>query len=647
MSAGNPNRFAAPLGAVLIVLIALLAAAPAGAKPAGAAAKLSVVSASATPHVLEAGQRLTVRGVVRNRGRAAAKPRVTIRLRSATGSTRVLGARTLGRLASRRRRKFSFGATVPTGSEPGAYRAQVCVRSRGPRKGRSICRGAKQEVRIVVPDGPTQPGKVYPAGARTAGDRLFPEVGNGGYDVGHYDIALNYDAASNSFLAGTQTAITATATQDLGEFSLDFEGLNVGAVTVNGAPATWQRVQPAACSPRDTETSCLPSKLVVTPATGIDSATTFTTRVSYTGVPQHHVDPDGSIEGWIRACFPTSLVCDGAFVVNEPIGSMTWFPGNNTMTDKATFDTAITTGSSKTALGSGELTTSNPPSLDPGGTTRTWTWRQAHEIPTYLTSGTVGDFDFTEGTVSTGGGNSRTIPVYTALDSAILVPPKATVEAVLDDTQDILSYYSARYGDYPFDSAGAVVDQTTGVGYTLENATKIHFASPSSVDTETLAHEYGHQWFGDNATAATWQDLWFNEGYATWSQWNYSFASDNSNPSPAQLFQDGYDDAGMDWTVPPATLNDDSRELFNSDATYERGAMTLEGYAQIVGEPKALELAATLQAQYAYSNITTQQFIDAALAKSGFAGAELDLLTDYFQQWLYGTTKPTITPSDF
>ena len=84
-------------------------------------------------------------------------------------------------------------------------------------------------------------------------------------------------------------------------------------------------------------------KLVVTPAEAARplAGETFTVEVDYSGVPEEFTDPDTSIEGWIRACYPLAPVqtCDGSFVVNEPMGAQTWFPSNNYPTDKASFDT--------------------------------------------------------------------------------------------------------------------------------------------------------------------------------------------------------------------------------------------------------------------------------------------------------------------
>src|SRR4051812_26368714 len=78
-------------------------------------------------------------------------------------------------------------------------------------------------------------------GAAGIGDRLFPTLGNGGYDVGHYDIALSYATAAPSQAIDGTVSITANATQALSRFDLDFAGDSVGAVSVDDRPAKFSR----------------------------------------------------------------------------------------------------------------------------------------------------------------------------------------------------------------------------------------------------------------------------------------------------------------------------------------------------------------------------------------------------------------------
>ena len=76
----------------------------------------------------------------------------------------------------------------------------------------------------------------FAPGTEGIGDPYFPRYGNGGYDVGGYDLKLTYAPASGQ-LDGTAT-ITATATQDLSAFNLDLSRLAVSKVTVDGQAAT-------------------------------------------------------------------------------------------------------------------------------------------------------------------------------------------------------------------------------------------------------------------------------------------------------------------------------------------------------------------------------------------------------------------------
>ena len=73
----------------------------------------------------------------------------------------------------------------------------------------------------------------------------------------------------------------------------------------------------------------------------------------------------------------------------------------------------------------------------------------------------------------------------------------------------------------------------------------------------------------------------------------------------------------------------------------------VQGYLEIVGDQRFFAFAQLLQRKYAYDNLSTQEFIAEAKRASGLKGAKLALLDQYFQQWLYGTTKPTIVPESF
>lgn len=142
-----------------------------------------------------------------------------------------------------------------------------------------------------------------------AGDVYFPDYGNGGYDVSHYDVRVRYQPKTDQ-LTGT-TTILAESTQALSRFNLDF-ALDVSSVRVNNRAATFRREGD--------------HELVVTPAREIPKGGDLTVVVKYSGIPSQ-VKVKG-LSNWTRTA-------DGALAVNEPESAWWWFPSNDHPTDKA------------------------------------------------------------------------------------------------------------------------------------------------------------------------------------------------------------------------------------------------------------------------------------------------------------------------
>src|SRR3954454_9137140 len=429
-------------------------------------------------------------------------------------------------------------------------------------------------------------------GAPGLGDPFFPQAGNGGYDVGNYALKLSYDPAANR-LEGTAT-ITATATQDLSRFDLDLRGFDLGTITVAGAPAA---------AARDGQ------ELILTPARPLRRGQTFTVVVPYAGTPAVVTDPDGSLEGWV----PTE---DGAFVALEPQGSPAWYPANDNPRDKATFEVAMTVPDGLTAVGNGELV-SRPPSA--GRTT--FTGRERFPMAPSLAPITTGRFDVTEG--RTPGG----VPTYVAVD-----PSQASSAAsALSKLPEAVDFYSSIYGAYPFENAGAIVDDAPEVGYSLETQTKPIF--DDAPDEATVVHEIAHMWFGDAVTLTTWPDIWLHEGFATWSEWIWT--EHLGRRSAAQEFKRLYSTRASDtgfWG--PAVAGLPGPEDMFGGTVYVRGAMTLEALREKVGDTLFFRLLRTWFAEHRYGNVTTAQFIDTAERVTGRD------LKAFFDAWIFSPDKP-------
>src|SRR5215813_12061358 len=264
------------------------------------------------------------------------------------------------------------------------------------------------------------------AGAHTlasAGSRLYPDTGNGGYTSLHTLVHLVYDAKANRFLPGNKVILTDRATPCLTSFSLDFErkskntsagtNMTVQSVIVNGRAAKFRFVQPTypgdlngqndpnpaaheasqtnpvggphhnplppACTPelKSTKaganslngTQCPATKLVITPAVPIANESVFTVVVRYTGRPGVHNDGDGTTEGWFRAP-------DGGFVTTEPVGTEDWMPLHDYPTAKPSYDFSDTVTAGRTVIANGKLVSvqrHGPSRQFPGGSV-TWNW---------------------------------------------------------------------------------------------------------------------------------------------------------------------------------------------------------------------------------------------------------------------------------
>jgi aminopeptidase N len=432
------------------------------------------------------------------------------------------------------------------------------------------------------------------SGSDGLGDSYYPQLGNGGYDVQHYTIELEIDVDANT-IDGT-AMIEAKATQTLESFNLDLSGLTVESVLVNDEEAAFDR--------DDTE-------LIITPTTPLEQDDAFTIIVAYSGEPEPINDPGVPFLpiGWLRN---DSIIA----TVSEPSGSMVWYPSNNHPLDKATYTLRITVPEPYVVAANGFLmeTTDN-------GDTTTYDWQTDDPMASYLTAIYIGEFVVEETTLDDG------LPIrnYFLADDAERWSEEFTSQG------EMIAYFSELFGAYPFDVYGSIVVPDDVMPAALETQTLSVFGE-SSVNPATIAHELVHQWFGNSVSPAAWEDIWLNEGFATYGEalWVENTGGTDGYNEYIAVLHDFAGEAGLASPADPGIS-----ELFGA-SVYVRGALVLHALRAELGDDVFFDVLREYHTRFANSVARSSDFIAVAEEVSRH-----DLVA-LFDAWLYGAEVPPL-----
>lgn len=433
-----------------------------------------------------------------------------------------------------------------------------------------------------------------PAAAPQVPDPYFPLDGNVGYDVRHYDVHDRYRFADRR-LEG-HTTIRMVPLQELATFNVDLL-LEVVSVTVDGVAADFTR-------PNGHE-------VAITPQTPLATDEPVDVRVRYRGHPDELTWQGES--NW--------LATDHEVVtMNEPHMAAWWFPSNDHPSDKARFDIRIRTGKQREVVSNGVRI-----GRTVHGRTATTHWRMTDPMATYLAFFAAGDFRIQRG-------RAHGQRYYNAVSTRLNAYEEDYALAMLSRSARITAWLERELGDYPFATTGGLVT-SIDLSFALENQTRPTY--PSWIYPSVVVHELAHQWFGDSVTVARWQDIWLNEGFATYMERRYAEA--HGGQTTNRWLHRAYGDfSGADsfWNL---DISDPGPHRLFDGAVYDRGAMTLAALRNRIGNDDFRRLLRRWASVHEDGNATSEQFEEMAETVSG------EQLDPFFEAWLRSGEKPPDT----
>ncbi len=460
--------------------------------------------------------------------------------------------------------------------------------------------------------------------------------GGGGYatreasgdtDLLTVDLDLNVDFAGGT-LSGSNTMQVRSLVNGLTQFTfvlrsnftvqrnLSGQAGDNNKVTLNGATIA-SATTPGANSYARTVTLDRPYNI----------GETFTVKIDYSGTPVSR--GFGSIE------LGTQNGQSIASSLSEPYYAATWWPvkdgdfalpGDNA--DKATGSIAINVPITLSAVSNGLLTSVTTPSTG----RKRYRWTTNYPTVPYLfffstTNYIQWQLNYTY-PLATGG--SGTMPVHFSI-----YPTSNTTanRAAWELSLTMLATYRDFYGEYPF------INEKYGIYQFPFSGGQEHqtYTGQGTFNESVTAHELGHQWWGDNITCRYWNDIWLNEGFATYTEALWAERKPGSTGLPA-LF------AAMAQRRP--TRIDDSvycydvtsvGRIFSSDFSYDKGAWVLHQLRRVVGDTTFFQILRDYRALFQGGAATTQDFANVASATSG------QDLSWFFTQWVMGVGAPTYT----
>jgi aminopeptidase N len=387
-----------------------------------------------------------------------------------------------------------------------------------------------------------------------------------------------------------------------------YSNLTIDAVKLNGQSHPFRRNN---------------NNFIVDFADAISAGELFTLEIGYHGKPA----ASGALNAGMRINQRTENGFPVISTLSEPYGAPSWWPSIDDPNDKATIEIEATVPENFVVAANGTLmkveTRDNQ--------TKTWFYREDYLVASYLVSIAATNY-------------AKFEDEYTALDGVTKMPlvfyaypehlEKAQQKFAI--TRRAMEIYAPLFGEYPFlnEKYGMAEFQWTS---SMEHQTMTSLAervvTSDSSGYGTIVHELAHQWWGDLVTMSSWQDIWLNEGFATYSE--VLFYERFYNLTAGELMNNSYDDkqvyGRMGGTI---TAENVDNPFDDSGAIYTKGAWVLHMLRHLLGDEKFFSMLKQYASAHAFANASTMDFQKACETAYG---APLDW---FFQQWIYAQGRP-------
>ncbi len=311
------------------------------------------------------------------------------------------------------------------------------------------------------------------------------------------------------------------------------------------------------------------------------------------------------------------------WTLSEPYGAKDWWPCRNGVDDKTdSIDIIISCPSAYRASSNGMLISESD-----NGVTKTAYYKHRYPIASYLVAFAVTNFKVLNHSVQLGSVNLPMI-TYCYPES------EASFQANTPKVLQALSIYHQNFGPYPFITEKYGHTQFSWGGG-MEHQTNSFITSTSE---NLMAHELGHQWFGDKVTCGSWQDIWLNEGFATYLSYFYFEKTDPAghlnrikNLSASITSSPG----GSVWVNDTTNVG----RIFDSRLSYNKGAYILHMLRWVLGDT----LFFRGLRQYINDPVLTYGFARTNDLKRNLEQISGKNLSEFFNDWFTGQGHPSYT----